>query len=212
MQILTLVATVLGIVMAVFNLVAFVREKDRGHLRAGLAALFLLALGLGLVLLPHFYPATARRIVARLPGPAARFLEPWANLSGPVLPALPAPTPAPLEGSFSIELRRNILGGIDSVVALFHFADLAGEGGRVTSWQIRIQPEEGGPSRSFRRVLPQPVEVPPRGTARAEAELDEEIRDVWLARRDQEKPGAIEVTWQGVDARGNRFSFSAADN
>jgi hypothetical protein len=66
-QVITLLATMLGMTATVLNLVAFVREKDRSHTKAGLSALALLVLVLAVGFLPRYAPDTARSFVSALP-------------------------------------------------------------------------------------------------------------------------------------------------
>lgn len=215
-EVLTLVATVLGVVATVLNLVAFVREKDRSHLKAGMTVLLLLALGAVVAFLPRLAPQTTAALVGRLPAPAASALEPWvvAETPAPAAAAVPAPPPVErptMQGAATVDIRRNLLGGIGSIVASFRFVDLSDRGGRVTSWRIGLQEKEGEPLRTFERVLDTPVQVPPGGTAEVEVELDSEIGDRWLQRREAEAPGRMEIRWQGLDADGNPIGVDWAD-
>lgn len=211
-EILTLTATCLGLVATVLNLVAFVREKDRSHLKAGASVLLLLFLLGGLVVLPRLAPRTTAALAERLPGPAVRALAPWLHQGGGI-PAVSAPAaPQGMQGSATIHIRRNFLGGIDALVASFRFVDLSGKGGRVTAWSLDLQEQEGGPAYSFQRVLESPAAVPPGGTAEVEVELDSEIGDRWLARREAEKPGGMAIRWDGQGADGTPVEFDWADN
>ncbi len=214
-EILTITATCLGIVATVLNLVAFVREKDRSHLKVGGTVILLLLVLGGLLLLPRLAPSTTSALAGRLPDRAVRFLGPWLDQAGPGAPDVTAPTPeaapAGMQGSATIEIRRNLLGGIGSIVASFRFVDLSGEGGRVTAWSLDLQEQADGPHYSFSRVLETPVTVPAGGTATAEVELDSEIGDRWLARREAENPGGMEIRWDAQDQGGQPFQFSWAD-
>lgn len=211
LEVLTLVATMLGVVATVLNLVAFVREKDRSHLKFGGLVLLGLALAAVVVFLPRLAPATTASLAGRVPA-----LRPWLAWTSPGA-APPAPAPAPqdpgpaMQGSATVDIRRNFLGGIDALVASFRIVDLSGRGGRVTAWRVGIQEREGEPLRTFERVLDQPVQVPPGGTASTQVELDPEIGDRWLARREAEKPGRLEIHWSGQDAEGNPLGFDWAD-
>lgn len=213
LEVLTVVATTLGVVATVLNLVAFVREKDRSHLKAGMAVLLVLGLAVLAAFLPRLAPASTRAVASRLPTPAAALLHPWlAQAQDPA----PEPVAAPaveetMRGSATVDIRRNFLGGIDAIVGDFRFVDLSGRGGKVTSWRIGIQEKEGEPLRTFERVLEEPVAVPAGGTASVQVELDPEIGDRWLARRDAEQPGRMEILWQGLDAEGNPVDVRWAD-
>lgn len=209
LEVLTVVATTLGVVATVLNLVAFVREKDRSHLKVGLVILLALGLAALTAFLPRLAPASTRAVAARLPAAAA--LQPWLAQA-----AAPQPVTAPvleetMQGSATVAIRRNLLGGIDALVGDFRFVDLSGRGGKVTSWRIGIQERQGEPLRTFERVLEEPVAVPAGGTASVQVELDPEIGDRWLARRGAEQPGRMEILWRGLDADGNPVDVSWAD-
>ncbi len=214
-EILTLTATSLGLVATVLNLVAFVREKDRSHLKVGGTVILLLAVGGGLLLMPRLAPSTTGALARHLPDRAVRFLDPWLHPGGPpeAPPAAPAPEPARpgMQGSATLEIRRNLLGGIGSIVAVFRFVDLSGEGGRVTAWNLDLREREDGPLYSFSRVLETPLTVPAGGTATVEVELDAEIGDRWLARRQAPNPGGMDIRWDAQDSRGTPFQFTWAD-
>ena len=208
-QILGLVATVLGIVTAVFNLVAFVREKDRAHLRAGIVATAVLAVIVGVVAFPHLAPAQARRLATHLPASVAPWLTPWLTSSAPSSsPALAASGAPSMQGTCQVEIRRNLLGGIDSVVAVFHFADLGNRGGRVLSYRLKLQATPGGAIEHFQSVLDSPVVVAPGSTAKAEIPLQGPAREAWLARHKEKSRGAGSIDWQGLDGDGRRTEFS----
>ena len=64
---LTLIATTLGIVLTVLNLVAFVREKDRGHLRISVGLLLLMGAVAAVVTMPRYAPGPARQLAVYLP-------------------------------------------------------------------------------------------------------------------------------------------------
>jgi len=214
-EFLTITATCLGIVATVLNLVAFVREKDRSHLKVGGTVILLLLVLVGLALLPRLAPSTTDALARRLPDRAVRVLDPWlgqADSSAPVATA-PTPEPAPpgMQGAATIEIRRNLLGGIGSIVASFRFLDLSGEGGRVTAWSLDLQEQAGGPHYNFSRVLETPVTIPAGGTGTAEVELDKEIGDRWLARREAENPGGMEIRWDAQDQQGQPFQFCWGD-
>ena len=151
-----------------------------------------------------------------LPESAASSLQGWAKPSTPTQPAPPAPLPnepPPLQGSFAIEIHRNLLHGIGSVVANFTFSNLADQAARVTAYHIQIVEKKGEAAHSYDRVLPEPVEIGAHGTAKAEVELDPEIRDHWVAWRDVDaaERGAIEIRWEAQDAQGRRFTWSSTN-
>jgi len=208
-QVVTVVVGVIGFVATVLNLVAFVREKDRGHLKVGLKVLALMALGLAVLFLPRLAPGGARALADHLPAPALRLLGPW--LTPKALPTAEAQAPAaPLQGSFTVELKRNLLGGVDSLMAHFQFANLAPESARVTAFRVRYRNASDQTTHSFYRVLPTAISVEGQGHSTQEVELDPEIRDVWVAGLDREEGerDRLEITWEGQDAQGHRFEFS----
>lgn len=216
-QILGLVATILGIITAVFNLVAFVREKDRGHLRAGIMAVVVIAMIVGVFAFPHLAPAQARRLATILPAPVGSWLAPWLAPQGPASPSFPGTPPASspasaapsLQGTCQVEIRRNLLGGIDSVVAVFRFADLSNRGGRILSYRMKLQATPSGAIERFHAVLDTPVVVAPGGTAKAEVPLNGPIRESWLARHKEKSRGQGEMHWQGLDGEGRAVEFAS---
>jgi hypothetical protein len=227
-QALTLIASILGLVATVLNLVAFVREKDKGHTRAGLFILTLLALAMALFFLPHYAPELARSWVGAMPPRVASFLEPWVASPAVEQPAVPTPTAPPevatpsatptpeappLQGSFSIEIHRNLLGGIGALVANFNFANLSPEPARVVAYHIRIVEKKGQEPHNYDRVLAKTIDVAASATIQSEVELDPEIRDRWVPWHDVEaaQRGAIEIRWEAQDSKGKRFSFSASN-
>lgn len=227
-QILGLVATVLGIITAVFNLVAFIREKDRAHLRAGIVAVLGLGLIVGVLAFPHLAPGPARRLAAALPSSLKPWLGSWLapdsrgsaaspqeapSAPPPASPGAPgttasAATPG-LQGTCQVEIRRNLLGGIDTVVAVFRFADLSNRGGRVLSYQLKLQATPGGDIESFYAVLEAPIVVAPGGTAKAEIPLNGPARESWLARHKEKSRGHGEIKWQGLDGDGRKVELAS---
>lgn len=222
-QILGLVATVLGIIVAVFNLVTFVREKDPGHLRAGIITVAVLALAVGVLAFPYLAPGAARRMAAGLPSSLRPWLGAWLapEASAPtaaVSPPTPSSSPsvaasepaAPsMQGTGQVEIRRNLLGGIDTVVAVFQFADLSNRGGRILSYEIKLQSTPGGAVEAFRAVMETPVTVEPGATAKVEIPLNGAVRELWLARHKEKTRGRGEVRWYGLDADGRKIELTA---
>lgn len=211
-QLLTIITSILGLVATVLNLVAFVREKDKSHTRAGILVLTFLAAALAVFYLPRYAPDTARAVVNAMPQAASASLQPWLGASKST-PAPPANEPPPLQGSFAIEIHRNLLHGIGSVVANFTFANLGDQSARVTAYHIQIVEKKGEPAHAYDRVLAEPVEIAARGTAKSEVELDPEIRDHWVAWRDVDaaERGSIEIRWDAQDAQGRRFTWSSTN-
>lgn len=213
-QIITLLATCFGLVGTVLNLVAFVREKDKSHTRAGFGFLFLLLFALGIALMPRYAPGVAGRLAARIPAPVAGVLRPWLVPTGTTATAAQAP-PADrgVLGSFTIEIQRNLLGGIGALVSNFQFSNPSSQSVRVTAYDIRITRQRGEPSRSYRRVLSEPLTVTGQGNAQTQVELDAEIRDQWVAREglDAAERGSIEISWQCQAADGSSFTVTASN-
>ena len=221
-QAITLLVTLVGFVATILNLVAFFREKDKSHVRAGLKVLLVVVVMLALLFFPRYAPGPARQLSVRLPASARRVLEPWLQPSTtptPVLLAEVTPSPqatqdaAPLQGSFTLDLRRNLLGGIDSLMAQFQFSNLTSESARVTAYQIRYLDPKGQCTHSFYRVLSQPIEIGAQAHDQKEVEMDAEIRDCWVAGLDREvaERDRVEVTWEGLDARGHRFKLTSSN-
>jgi hypothetical protein len=210
-QVVTLLATLLGLVATVLNLVAFVREKDRSHTRAGFAALSLLILVLAVAFMPRYAPSAARALVSAMPEPAGVALQPWLSSSGV---AAPAPTEAGgVLGSFTIEIQRNMFGGIGALVSNFQFSNPSEHSVRVTAYHVRITPRLGETTRSYDRVLPEPLTVAADGTARTQVELDAEIRDQWVSREDLDaaERGPIVISWECEDALGRAFQLTSSN-
>ena len=212
-QVITVLATALGIVATVLNLVAFVREKDRSHTRAGLLVLLGLVALVALVLMPHYAPGTARRLTSRLPLACRPYIESWLALPAPSPEPSATDAPCPLTGSFNVEIRRNFFGGISSLEARFQFVNLSAQAVRVTSFRIRIPDAHGQTPHCYERVLPKPVVVTANGNGQAQVELNGEIRDPWLAwhNLDVAKRGPIEIRWECQDAQGNRFTVLSSN-
>lgn len=212
-QVITVVVGVIGFVATVLNLVAFVREKDRGHLKVGLRVLALMALGLAVLFMPRLAPGGAQTLADHLPAPALRLLGPWLTPKASPTPTAADTAAAPLQGSFTVELKRNLLGGVDSLMAHFEFANLSPENARVTAFRVRYRDASGQTTHSFYRVLPTAISLDGQGHAAQEVELDPEIRDVWVAGlgREEQDRDRMEITWEGHDSQGRRFGFSSGD-
>lgn len=211
-QVITAVATFIGFVATVLNLVAFFREKDKGHVRAGLFVLAALMALLGIVMLPRLAPGVAQSAIAYLPQPAANALQGWANPNPAPAAVTPTAEPAPpLQGSFAIELHRNLLGGIDALMAKFQFSNISRDSLRVTAYQVKLREPGGAVAHSYYRVLSQPVVVDGQGSAEQEVELDQEIRDRWLAWQEQQPHGPVEITWEAHTPSGQRFRISSSN-
>lgn len=213
-QVLTVLATVLGLIGTAMNLVAFVREKDRSHTKAGLSFVFLLAVLVGVLLLPRYAPDSARRLVGALPDSMEGRLQPWlSGAAAPTTPVVQAPPASPVLGSFTIEIQRNMFGGIGALVSNFQFSNPGRGAVRVTAYHVRISPKPGDAPRNYDRVLTEPLLVPAGGTARTQVELDAEIRDQWVAREDLEptQRGPIELLWECHQEDGASFQLSSSN-
>lgn len=204
-QILTVVAGLIGFSATVLNLVAFVREKDRGHLKVGLLVLGLMALAATLLYLPRLLPGGAQALATRLPEGPRRLFSPWLNPTPAASPV--AVVPAPLQGSFTLELKRNLLGGVDCLMADFRFANLTRESVRVTAFRVRYLDSAGKSAHNFYRVLPTAMVVPGQGQLQQDVELDPDIRDVWVAGLDREpsERARVEISWEVQDTQGRVF-------
>lgn len=212
-QVITLVASLVGFVATILNLVAFFHEKDKTHIRTGLRVLAGVAVLLALLLFPRFAPGSARQLAGRLPGPARSLLNPWLDSSPTPQPAAAAPEVNPLQGSFTLDLRRNLLGGVEALMAHFQFSNLTPESARVTAYQVRYIDQAGQTRHSFYRVLSEPIQVGANSHANQDTELDAEIRDVWVAGLEHEagQRDRVEITWEGTDAQGRRFKVTSSN-
>lgn len=202
MTILSVIATCLGIFLSVLNLVVFLKEKDRTHLRTALLIVTLGALLIGVVTMPSYAPGLAGQVARRLP--PHPLVQRW-------LGQVPATAPAPLlvEGSFTPEWQHNLFGGISGLKLVFQFVSSTDLPVRVVSYRLTVEPSEGEGAQSFDRVLTEPVVVSSQGTARSEVVVDGEILDVFLKRMDAEHPGRVSVSWHALDAQGASLGFSA---
>lgn len=208
--VVSLVASVLGLVATSLNLAAFVREKDRSHTRAGLAFLFAVATVVGLLLLPSYAPETAGRLVASLPAHASPYLEPWLRKGGV---AMTAPDASGMRGAFTIEIQRNFFGGIGALVSNFAFANPSEQTVKVTGYHVRLVCRQGEAARNYDRVLEQPVAVEAGGNGKSQVELDAEIRDQWVTREGLEPAdrGPIEISWDCQSADGRTFTLTSSN-
>lgn len=215
-QVVSLMISLVGLVATILNLVAFFREKDRGLVRTGLKILATLVVLLAVLFFPRIAPGPARQIAEQLPPSARTALTPWLlprSASSETSQASLAENPPPMQGSFTLDLRRNFLGGVDSLVAHFHFSNLTSGAVRVTAYQFRYIDRAGACTHSFYRVLAQPVEVVALAHVAQEVEIDAEIRDVWVAGLGQElqERDRVEITWEGVDEKGVRFKVGCTN-
>lgn len=198
MTILSLIATCLGIFLSVLNLVVFLKEKDRSHVRTALLITSLGALLIGLITLPRFAPGVAEKMAHQLP--PHPWVQAWLGQSS----EQPAPT---LAGSLTPEWQHNLFGGISGLKLICQFSSTTPARTRVLSYRLKVATSQGETPRTFDRVLSEPVVVEAGATAKAEIDVDGEILDAFLKRLDNEHPGAIEVTWTAADERGITTSF-----
>lgn len=174
-QVVTLLASCLGMIATVMNLVAFVREKDKSHTRAGLLALSVLVFTVGVYFLPRFAPSTAQRLAAVMPESTAGVVQPWLTQGGQTSQV--SLGGSQVAGSFTIKIDRNLFGGIGALVANFHFSNLTDESIRVTAYRIEIAQKPGESVRSYHRVLDSPVTVEAGAVEKAQVELDASVFD-----------------------------------
>lgn len=210
-QVVTLVATLLGMTATVLNLVAFVREKDRSHTKAGFSALLLLVSVLAIGFLPRYAPDTARALVGAMPEQVGGVMQPW--LSSASSAAATTATSDAILGSFTIEIQRNLFGGIGALVSNFQFSNPGQHAVRVTAYHVRLTRKLGEPARSYDRVLSTALTVPANETAGIQVELDAEIRDQWVSREQLEpaERGPIEISWDCHDAAGKTFRVASSN-
>lgn len=208
-QVITVVAGLIGFSATILNLVAFIREKDRSHLRVGLRVLAALGLATAVLFVPRLVPDQARALAAQLPAPAQSLLGGWL---APPLPAQsrPAEILVPVQASFTLELKRNLLGGVDCLVAHCQFSNLSTEAVRLTAFRATYKNAQGKPTQSFYRVLPASVKLSGQAHLQYEVELDPEIRDIWVYDQDREESERrhLEISWEGQDSSGALFQVS----
>lgn len=195
-QVLTLLATLLGLIATVLNLVAFFREKERSHVRAALTVLVLLGLGVAGL----FHPQVRAR---------------WES-PGRSVPVEATASPAPevaLQGSFTLDLQRNLLGGVDALMARFHFHNPLDRVVKVTSYEVSWWDGQGRCRHRFERVLPESLGVANGASLQQEVELDPEIRDCWVAYQDLEpqQRDRMQIVWTALDSSGRTYRFSSSN-
>ncbi|MCE7870162.1 hypothetical protein DYH09_07270 [bacterium CPR1] len=204
MAVLTLIATCLGILLSILNLIVFLREKDRSYLKLALSVVFLGGALVTCLTLPGFAPDLARHLARQLPDhPLVRI---WLSQAGS---SEHASSDSPLRGSFTPELQHNLLGGISGLKLKFQFVSLHSVRARVLGYRLRIEPEQGQGEESYERLLSEPLMIEPRDTGLAEVEVDREILEAYFRRMDAASPGKISITWQGTDEQGKSFDFTA---
>lgn len=207
-QVMTAVTALIGFVATVLNLVAFVREKDRSHTKAGLRVLALMAVLLGVLFFPRYAPGAAGQLAQRLPVSLKPVLGPWLEKRAPAV----APLPVAVQASFTLDLRRNLLGGIDCLMAHFQFHN-SGQPTVISAYQVRYLQPDGKVTHSFDRLLSPPIDLAAAGQNQREVELDPSIRDVWVEQLDREASQRLrmEIVWQGRDAAGNTVEARASN-
>lgn len=209
--VVSLVASLLGLVATSLNLVAFIREKDRSHTRAGLALLLTIATVVGLLFLPSYAPEAAGRLVAALPANAAPYFQSWLRPVGGV--SAVAQEESGVRGSFTIEIQRNMFGGIGALVSNFAFSNPSDHEVSVTGYHLRLVCRQGEAARSYDRILEAPVAVDSHGNGKGQVELDAEIRDQWVTREGLEPAdrGPIEISWDCQSSDGRHFTLSSSN-
>lgn len=183
-QVLATVGSLIGLMATVLNLVTFFREKERGHVKAGLVTLGVLMLLGSLAFVPRFFPGVRQSLAPYLPATQA--------LSAPA-------QAAPVQGSFAMDLRRNLLGGVDGLFSDFRFVNPGDTPARVISYEVRMLNPDGSLAHTYTRVLAEPIEVAGHAHVSQQVEMDQEIRDSWQrwTESDAGKAGALEVSWSG---------------
>jgi hypothetical protein len=143
-------------------------------------------------------------------------------------PVSPPPTSAPvasgaakgeLKSSFVIDIRRNVLGGINDIVARCTFAEVGNSDVEIFSYTITVHyldspedPADKALTRSFERTLKDRIAVKADTTVQKDIALDRETGDVVLKSRKSKSVGWITISWTGRDGAGNEISSQSTSN
>ncbi|MGV8119138.1 MAG: hypothetical protein AB2L14_05165 [Candidatus Xenobiia bacterium LiM19] len=142
--------------------------------------------------------------------------------SSPPLP--PAPTSAgtgrgDVKSSFLIDIRRNMLGGINDIIAKCTFAEVGNSDVEMISYAVSVHylespddPVEKAVTRSFDRTLKDRIAVKANTTVQKELTLDREIGDLVIKSRKSRSIGWITIAWIGKDSAGNEISSRSTSN
>lgn len=142
--------------------------------------------------------------------------------SPPPLPSSPAAAGAArgdVKSSFLIDIRRNMLGGINDIVAKCTFAEVGNSDVEMVSYAVSVHyleapddPVEKAVTRSFDRTLKDRIAVKANTTVQKELTLDREIGDLVIKSRKSRSIGWITITWIGKDSAGNEISSRSTSN
>lgn len=141
-------------------------------------------------------------------------------------PPPPSSTPAligtkrgEVKSSFVIDIRRNVLGGINDIVAQCTFAEVGDSDVELVSYAISIHylespedPVEKAMTRSFDRTLKDRIAVKANTTVQKEITLDRETGDLVLKSRKSKSIGWITINWMGKDGTGNEITSRSTSN
>jgi len=124
-----------------------------------------------------------------------------------------------LKSSFVIDIRRNVLGGINDIVARCTFAEVGNSDVELVSYTITVHyldspedPAEKALTRSFERTLKDRIAVKADTTVQKDIVLDRETGDVVLKSRKSKSVGWITIHWTGRDGSGNEISSQSTSN
>ncbi|MHC9539531.1 MAG: hypothetical protein AB9903_08425 [Vulcanimicrobiota bacterium] len=139
--------------------------------------------------------------------------------SPPPLPSTPAAARGEVKSSFLIDIRRNMLGGINDIVAKCTFAEVGNSDVEMVSYAVSVHylespddPVEKAVTRSFDRTLKDRIAIKANTTVQKELTLDREIGDLVIKSRKSRSIGWITITWIGKDSAGNEISSRSTSN
>jgi len=202
---ITIIVGLLAALWTLIQIIAFVREKDPSHLK--IALVLLLVLIGGVFALRHL-------------GPKHISLFSRAGSPKPVPASTPLPTPVPqkrgeVKTSFVIDIRRNLLGGLNDIGAICTFAETGGVEVEAVAYTITIRyldspsdSPEAALTRTFERTLPERITIPADQTVEKRIVFDREIGDLVQKYDKSGNTGAITINWMMKDEKGNPVSES----
>lgn len=124
-----------------------------------------------------------------------------------------------VKSSFLINIRRNLLGGINDIVARCTFAEIGNSDVEIVSYEVSVHylespddPVQNAVTRSFDRTLKDRIIIKANATVEKDIVLDREIGDLVLKSRKSASIGWITISWIGKDSAGNELSSRSTSN